>query len=232
MKVAVKLHGILRDYRPRGARTDLFDVLLGEPAVVRSALDHFGIPARAVQAAFLNDEPVELDAPLKDGDHVRLFPPVVGGADRSMRVFIGGIMQGSLRENTISGQDYRRAIGDCLRQFLPGVEIIDPLELHPDSIGYAEEAARQTLIILAREAGRADALIAYVPEASMGTALEMWEAYHNRRPIFTISPLIHNWVVKGLSTRVFVSLDEFYAFVSCGDFERSIFATRRIQSEI
>ena len=44
-----------------------------------------------------------------------------------MRVFIGGIMQGSLRENTISGQDYRRAIGACLRQALPGVEIIDPL---------------------------------------------------------------------------------------------------------
>ena len=145
-----------------------------------------------------------------------------------MRVFIGGIMQGSLRENTISGQDYRRAIGDCLRQVVPGVEIIDPLELHPNSIGYADEAARQTLIILAKEAGRADVMIAYVPEASMGTALEMWEAYHNQRPIFTISPLIHNWVVKGLSTRVFLSLDEFYAFVSSGDFERSLI---NLQSE-
>ena len=145
-----------------------------------------------------------------------------------MRVFIGGIMQGSLRENTISGQDYRRAIGACLRQALPGVEIIDPLELHPNSIGYADEDARQTLIVLAQEAGRADVMIAYVPEASMGTALEMWEAYHNRRPIFTISPLVHNWVVKGLSTHVFLSLDEFYVFVSSGDFERSLL---NLQSE-
>jgi molybdopterin converting factor small subunit len=223
MKIAVKLHGILRDYRPKDAKTDLFEIVLSEAAIARDAVEYFGIPPQRVHAAFLNDEPVELDAPLKDGDHLRLFPPVVGGAEsarRLRRIFIAGVMQGSRRENGMSEQDYRREIGAWLEAHLPNVEIVDPFTLHPNSLSYGDDDARQTLIGLAQEAGRADALIAYVPEASMGTALEMWVAYQNRRPVFTISPLTYNWVVKGLSTCVFANIDEFRAYVASGDFER------------
>ncbi len=232
MKIAVKLHGILRDYRPKGSKTDLFEITLDEPAQVRQAIEYFGIPPQRVHAAFLNDDMVGLDTPLTDGDRVRLFPPVVGGADRVMRIFIAGIMQGSRRENSIDAQDYRRVISECVQLHLANVEIVDPFALHPNSIGYHDDDARQTLIELANEAGRADAVVAYVPEASMGTALEIWEAYRNQRPIFTISSMIHNWVVKGLSTRVFVSVDEFCAFVASGDFERVLRASKIVQSEI
>ena len=41
-----------------------------------------------------------------------------------------------------------------------------------------------------------DLLIAYVPEASMGTAIEMWEAHQHARVVVTITPLSHNWVVQ------------------------------------
>jgi molybdopterin converting factor small subunit len=222
MKVAVKLHGILRDYRPAGAQTDLFEITLNEAAVVRHTLEHFGIPPQRVHAVFLNDEVAGLETVLHDGDRIRLFPPVVGGADRGWRIFIGGIMQGSRRENTIDTQDYRRLIGACLRQHLPGVEVVDPFELHPDSVNYDRAEARRTLINLAQAAGRADAVIAYVPQASMGTALEMWEAYRAGRPIFAISPMNHNWVIQCLSARVFADIDEFCAFVANGDFERSL----------
>jgi hypothetical protein len=228
MKIAVKLHGILRDYRPAGARVDLFEITLSEPAVARQAAEYFGIPPGKVHAAFLNDEPIDLNAPLADGDHVRLFPPVVGGSDRAAapvwRIFIAGIMQGSRRANDITAQDYRQQIGAWLTAHLPAVEIVDPFELHPDSIGYSDDDARRTLIDLARLAGRVDAVVAFVPEASMGTALEMWEAYHQQRPVITISPLTHNWVVKSLSTRVLADLAEFHAFVESGEFERVLAA--------
>jgi molybdopterin converting factor small subunit len=227
MKVAVKLHGILRDYRPRDAKTDLFEVTLGEAAVVQHTLDYFAIPRQRVHAIFLNEEEAGLETPLHDGDRVRLFPPVVGGADRVWRVFIGGIMQGSRRENTIDRQDYRRIIGACLQQHLPDVAIVDPFELHPNSVAYDRDEARRTLIDLAQAAGRADAVIAYVPEASMGTALEMWEAHRAGRPIFAISPLQHNWVIQCLAAQVFVDLDEFCAFVAAGDFERSLRSAAR-----
>jgi molybdopterin converting factor small subunit len=222
MKIAVKLHGILRDHRPAGAKTDQFEIDLSDPAVVRQTVEHFGIPLQRVHAVFVNGAAANLETPLHDGDQVRLFPPVVGGTEPLWRVFIGGIMQGSLRENTIQTQDYRRIIGDCLRAHLPDVAVIDPFELHPNSVAYDVDEARHTLITLAQTAGRADAAVVFVPEASMGTALEMWEAYRGGKPIFAISPLVHNWVIKCLSTQVFATIDEFCAFVTAGDFERSL----------
>jgi sulfur carrier protein ThiS len=226
MKITVKLHGILRDYRPPPAKIDQFEIEVDEKAVVRHAVEHFGIPPQRVHAVFVNGEDASLETPLHHDDFVRLFPPVVGGSDRAgselWRVFIGGIMQGSRRENTIDTQDYRLIIGQCLRSHLLNVEVIDPFELHPNSVAYDTAAARRTLIDLAQAAGLADVVVVYVPEASMGTALEMWEAYRGGKPIFAISPLVYNWVVRCLATRVFADLDEFCAFVASGDFERSL----------
>jgi molybdopterin converting factor small subunit len=222
MKIAVKLHGILRDYRPAGTQTDQFEIELNDPAVVRQTVERFGIPPQRVHAVFVNGAVANLDTLLHDGDHVRLFPPVVGGADPLWQVFIGGIMQGSLRENIIQTQDYRRIIGDCLRNYLSNVAVIDPFELHPNSVAYDVDEARHTLITLAQTAGQTDAAVVFVPEASMGTALEMWESYRGGKLIFAISPLMHNWVIKCLSTRVFATIDEFCAFVAAGDFERSL----------
>ena len=226
MKITVKLHGILRDYRPPGVKVDQFEIELDEAAVVRQAVQHFGIPPQRVHAVFINGADADLETALHQDDQVRLFPPVVGGAGQVNRkpwqVFIGGIMQGSRRENTIDAQDYRRLIGQCLRNRLSDVVVIDPVELHPNSMAYDTDEARRTLIALARTAGHADAVVVYVPEASMGTALEMWEAYRREKPIFAISPLVYNWVIRCLATRVMASIEEFDAFVSSGDFERAL----------
>ena len=226
MKITVKLHGILRDYRPHGVKVDQFEIEVDEGAMVRQAAEHFGIPLKRVHAVFVNGEEATLDTRLRNGDFVRLFPPVVGGADQSSseawRIFIGGIMQGSRRENTIDTQDYRQLIGQCLRRHLPNVEVIDPAELHPNSVTYDTEDARRTLIAMAQLASHADAVVVFVPEASMGTALEMWEAYRSEKPIFAISPLVYNWVVRCLATRVFANIEDFCAFVASGDFERSL----------
>ena len=113
-----------------------------------------------------------------------------------MRVFIAGIMQGSRRGPGIADQDYRSQLTQVLRERLDGVEIVDPYALHPDSVDYSFEEGKQTFLSLNEEAGRADVVVAFLPEASMGTAIEMWQAYLNRRVIFTISPLRENWVVQ------------------------------------
>jgi molybdopterin synthase sulfur carrier subunit len=235
MKITVKLHGILRDYRPPGVKIDQFEIEVDDAAVARRAAEHFGIPPKRVHAVFVNGEEASLETPLHDGDQVRLFPPVVGGSDRAggepWRVFIGGIMQGSRRENTIDTQDYRSLIGQCLRSHVMNVEVIDPFELHPNSVAYDTAEARRTLIELAQTAGQADVVVVYVPEASMGTALEMWEAYQGNKPIFAISPLIYNWVVRCLATRVFGSIEEFCTFVASGDFERSLRSAAGQRSE-
>ena len=130
-------------------------------------------------------------------------------------------MQGSLAEVGIHDQSYRVAIGAAIKARFVEAEIIDPMELHPDGgLNYGPEEAKRTLLEMADEAARADVLIAYLPEASMGTAVEMWEAHRAGKPILTISPLAENWVVRFLSTRVFPSLAAFESFVAEGELEK------------
>jgi len=133
-----------------------------------------------------------------------------------VRVFIAGIMQGSRSDGRIEGQDYRREVAQIVRRHISGAEVLDPLELHPDSVSYSPEQARQTLLELVGLAGQVDVLVAYVPSASMGTALEMWSAYQGGVRIYTISPLADNWVVHSLSERIFPDLAAFAAFVASG----------------
>jgi len=78
--VTVKLHGILRDYRPPGFKGDVIPFDLEDGATVLSVAERIGIPRKVLHAAFLNDEQVNLDAALVDGGFLRLFPPVVGGS--------------------------------------------------------------------------------------------------------------------------------------------------------
>jgi len=136
-----------------------------------------------------------------------------------LRFFIAGIMQGSRRGKGICDQSYRGRIRAAIRAHFPDAEIIDPLELHPESPSYGAEKARRTFFEMIDEVLRADFLVAYLPEASMGTAVEMWQAYKAGIPIVTISPMASNWVVRFLSKRVLPDLDSFEEFVSEGGFE-------------
>jgi hypothetical protein len=139
-----------------------------------------------------------------------------------MKIFIAGIMQGSRRDNGVDDQGYRQRIASTIHARMPDADILDPWELHPDSPTYDYERGKQVYLRLNEEAAKSDVLIAYVPEASMGTAIEMWQAYKAGACILTISPLSENWVVKFLSNRVLATLDEFIQFVESGEFERVV----------
>jgi hypothetical protein len=130
-----------------------------------------------------------------------------------MRIFIGGVMQGSNEGKSLLDQGYRARIAAALQARWPDVEVIDPFSLHPNSIEYDDVAARETLFAMAELAAGSDMVIAYVPTASMGTALEMYMAYNRGVPVIAISGLATNWVVKALSRRVFPDLESFLAQV-------------------
>lgn len=128
-----------------------------------------------------------------------------------MRVFLAGVMQASLPGKGIVDQSYRNAIGEALLAKWPELDVVDPLVLHPNSVEYDDEAARRTLFALATLASSCDLVIAYVPQASMGTALEMNAAYEKGVPVIAISSLRENWVIRAMSTRVFPDLAAFLA---------------------
>jgi len=134
-----------------------------------------------------------------------------------MQVFIAGIMQGSRRDNGIESQDYRTRIASVIRAHLPEADILDPWSLHPNSVDYDDAQGKQTFMDMTALAGSADVLVAYVPTASMGTAIEIWEAYHAGAHVVTISPLMDNWVIKFLSHKVVATLDEFEQYVARGE---------------
>ena len=116
-----------------------------------------------------------------------------------MRFFLAGIMQGSLADAALHQQDYRARLAALVGRHFPEAELYDPLAAHGESLNYDADRGREVFFGHNRMCGEVDVLLAFVPEASMGTAIEMWEAHRNGRVVISISPLEHNWAVKFLS---------------------------------
>lgn len=131
-----------------------------------------------------------------------------------MKIYISGVMQGSIKGKGIQGQGYRQMISDAVKTCHPEAEIYDPFSAFPGSVEFDDQRAKHALFTMAQEAAAADILIAYLPEASMGTALEMVRAYDNGKTILSISALEENWFIRAVSAKIFTSLDEFEAWIS------------------
>ena len=126
-----------------------------------------------------------------------------------MEIFIAGIIQGSCQGKEIHDQSYRQRLERLLNQALPQARVYCPFQHHPNSVDYPPDKAREVFHQLMQRAARADVLVAYIPHASMGTAIELWQGYTNDKIVLVISPLAENWVTKFLNTKLFGSLDEF-----------------------
>jgi hypothetical protein len=139
-----------------------------------------------------------------------------------MRIFLAGIMQGSHVTAALHEQDYRQRLYDLLVSHLPGATVYDPLADHRGSLDYDADRGRQVFLHHIQLCREVDVVLAFVPEASMGTAIEMWEAYHNGRVVIAVSPMKHNWAVKFLSHQLYADLDEFEQALASGQVAREI----------
>jgi hypothetical protein len=137
-----------------------------------------------------------------------------------MRIFLAGIMQGSHVAALVHDQSYRGSFRELLEAHWPDAEVYDPFANHATSIGYDVRRAKEVFhghIGMCREF---DLVVAYVPEASMGTAIEMWEARQHGRKVVTITPLTHNWVVQITSDAVYRDRRDFEHALASGDIDR------------
>jgi len=134
-----------------------------------------------------------------------------------MRFFLAGIIQGSHTEAVVHSQDYRERIKRLLAAHFPGAHIYDPRAEHADSIQYDDRTGRRVFFEHNQMCRQIDVLLAFVPEASMGTAIEMWEAYQHGAAVIAISPLRHNWAVRFLSHALYADVDEFEAALGTGE---------------
>jgi hypothetical protein len=140
-----------------------------------------------------------------------------------MHFFLAGIMQGSRQDTGLHQQDYRARLAQLIKTHLPEADVYDPLTDHPQSVAYSDEDGRRVFYGHNRLCREVDVLIAFVPEASMGTAIEMWEAHeHGRAVVLTISPLNHNWAVRFCSHAIYPDFETFENDVSSGEVQRTI----------
>lgn len=143
---------------------------------------------------------------------------------KTLRFFIAGIIQGSLPSDSIHPQDYRTAISAMLRAHYPDAEIFDPVEEYPDSLSYDDAKANAAFLDLMFRASRHDVLIAFVPSASMGTAIEIWQAYNSGAVVIAVSPLEKNWVVRYCADHVLPDLAALQDFITSGRLTQAIAA--------
>jgi hypothetical protein len=137
-----------------------------------------------------------------------------------MHVFIAGVMQGARLDDQVDDQNYRVRISEALQTYLPDVRISDPWALNPGSVDYDEGRARRTFLDMTALAGKADLLIAYLPTVSMGTAMEMWQAFQSGTYIIVVTPHVHHWAIRFTADEIVPNLDSLFAKIENGTFSR------------
>jgi hypothetical protein len=130
-----------------------------------------------------------------------------------LKIFIAGVIQGSLQGKSIHSQDYRTEIKSLLGAAFPTADIFDPFDGHEYSIDYDDELGRQTFHRHLDEARSSDLLVAYLPHASLGTAIEIWESHQKGIPVWIISPMQTNWVVRFCSDKIFNDISSFAEYL-------------------
>ena len=139
-----------------------------------------------------------------------------------MRFFLAGIMQGSHCGEVLHHQGYRTHLKQLIVQHFPESDVYDPLMDHGNSLDYDDATARRVFVNHNEMCRDVDVVIAFVPEASMGTAIEMWEAHRHGKVVVAISPLSHNWAVKFCSHHVYPDLDTFEHSLVSGQLQERI----------
>lgn len=137
-----------------------------------------------------------------------------------MNVFLAGIIQGSHVEEKIHSQDWRMLIVTAIERQLPEADVYCHYNVHPNSITYEMPEIRKTFKDGVRRAQNCDLLVAWLPSASMGTAVEMYEAFRSGAVVLTISPMAANWVVKLYSHKIFPGIEGFENYLASGQFQK------------
>lgn len=102
-----------------------------------------------------------------------------------------------------------------LEEIDKGAHVDDPFDLcgQPDKLTDTEQI-RKIFETNVERARQSDVVVAYIPSASMGTGLEIENAYKNGKIVYTVSPLTSNWVIRLYSTKVFNTIEDFKKFYS------------------
>eukprot|EP00933_Yihiella_yeosuensis_P007749 TRINITY_DN112910_c0_g1_i1.p1 TRINITY_DN112910_c0_g1~~TRINITY_DN112910_c0_g1_i1.p1 ORF type:complete len:141 (-),score=26.07 TRINITY_DN112910_c0_g1_i1:62-484(-) len=132
-------------------------------------------------------------------------------------------MLGSAKKgiDNVKPQDYRKEIADLIKQIDRGAEIVEPWDhvaevaqingtslegLHSD-----DKMVRTVFTSVVDLVKGCDVIISFLPEASMGSAIELWEAQKAGVLILTVSPMTTNWAIRSVTDHNFLDLEDLKA---------------------
>ncbi len=136
---------------------------------------------------------------------------------KGYRIFIAGVIQGSKRNLDIHDQAYRYSIKNILMEAFPNSTLFCPVENHPNSTSYGDKKSKAVFFKHIEILRQSHGMVVYLPEASLGCGIEMWESYQHKIITVTISPMITNWVVRLFSDKICETMDGFRDFVESGE---------------
>lgn len=133
-----------------------------------------------------------------------------------MKVFLAGVIQGDRTDGSLHDQDYRSLLSGIVKATHPDAEVIDPHREHPGRLGWDRKRQAGMFFEYAAKAAACDVVIAWLPAASMGTAVEMHAAHTARVPVVAITPLTGTWAVFAMATCCLPDIAAFAEFVMAG----------------
>lgn len=140
-----------------------------------------------------------------------------------MKYFISGVMQGSstseTTKKTLNDQNYRETLKTILKKYDKSCEIHDPYDKPKEYLKDQEHLFSDNKFItdlfeeILFEMRKCDVIVSYLPQASMGSSIELWEAYKLKKEVYVITEMTQNWVTRICSNQMFESIESFEEFM-------------------
>lgn len=135
-------------------------------------------------------------------------------------VFLAGVIQGSQDGRGIESQNYRDRLKNIFADKIPELNVYCPFENHSASVEYDDEQGRKVFLDHLEMAKNAQLLLAYLPTASLGTSIELWECHKNNVPVIAISPMNHNWVLRFFTDLIFPDIESFESWLTRENYDK------------
>lgn len=163
------------------------------------------------------------------------IPMVAGKIARGACYFLSGVMQGSVKSTEVhkgvevTNQDYRALMKAAILAADSTAKIIEPwdlvgqmcMELYPadkpkEEYFREDEDVQKAFQLCVDQAGASDVVVSYLPEASMGSAVEIHAAKLAGKRVIAIAPdrMGQNWVVRSYADNKLASIDELAALLT------------------
>lgn len=136
--------------------------------------------------------------------------------------YISGMMQGSQNGLRIHDQRYRIEIKTAIKTFFPESKIVCPFEIFSSRKNIFSKNIEKEFTKMVELAGQADVVISFIPEASMGSAVEIWTAHNKGRIVIAISKMKNNWLLISGADIIIPSIKALYNLFKNGWLEKKL----------